>query len=444
MLALGNYHVGRALGEGATGRVRLGCHNHTGQLVALKIVPSNFVMHGGHIAQAVRREIAVLRLIASGDSAVEGVLALHDVVKTEDATILALEYCDGGDLFDILLQHGRLPAHVARDYFTQLVKALHACHQRGVCHRDLKPENILVSTDGSLRIADFGMSGLLNPTALLETSCGSPHYCAPEVLTGQRYSGSGADIWSLGVILFTMITGGLPFDDDNLGRLARKVCSGVFYMPPEVPEAVASLLRQMLIVNPEDRLSLESVLQCDWLQEGTIPCVTPPTPRKQLSFPQVPVSDPDPEILGFLADLGLGNDYMLRRRLGGKRNCIERQMYYRFVAVSSKNPPEDDHTPSPLTYTPTSITENLYRHEQAVLGESLVKIQLSEAFKPDITLHCTDTATVAICEAHDGNVVVHEYCDVQQDLRPPPLDIQEATVSCPAWLSIFHAPGNCV
>ncbi len=423
MVVVGDYEVGRPLGVGATGRVHLGEHKETGHVVALKIVPRNFLLHGGQLARAIRREIAVLKLIASGNSAAEGVLALHDVFDTEESIVLALEYCTGGDLFELLLRQGRLPIPRAREYFVQLAKALYVCHKRGVCHRDLKPENILISSDGKLKIADFGMSGLLNPASLLETSCGSPQYCAPEVLLGQRYSGSAGDTYSLGIILFAMITGGLPYSDDNLRRLTRKVSSGVFYMPPEVPEDAASLIRSMLVVDPAQRVSLEAVLQSSWVGAGSLPLVLEEIlPSQEL----LPVSDPDPRIISYLADLGLGNDYMLRRRLSGKRDCLERQMYYRFVAVMSEDQLQPIKVPT-ATQTPTSITANICFEEevppeQATLEESLAEMRLSESFKevhlnPEVSRNGTCSATVTNCPIVDVSLAHSIGCDPQAVYR---------------------------
>lgn len=346
---IGDYIVGKTLGTGSTGHVRLARHSVTGTLVALKIIRNERLVRRPALRAAVRREIAIMRLVAcagvpKADIQTElAVLALHHVYETPNATVLALEYCPGGDLFELLVENGCLPLDQVHEYFVQLVRAIEYCHRRGVCHRDLKPENILITKDGRLKVADFGMAGLLNPLSLLETSCGSPQYCAPEVISGELYCGTKADVWSLGVILFAMTTGGLPFDDDNLPRLMRKVCSGMFFMPPEVPADLADLIRGMLAVDPEVRLSVEDIIKSAWFTGSPHGSSGPQTTPQSLSpfMDNVhnkcaalycpPVPEPDAAIIRLLSDLGLGDAPTIRRRLIAERPSLEQRVYYQFV-----------------------------------------------------------------------------------------------------------------
>lgn len=381
-----NYEVIKTLGAGSTGKVKLARHRVTNELVALKIIRKDLLVRKRNLFTKVRREIAVMKLIAGNCLAVEqnkhalaqlcpepipeshiGVLQLLDVYDTENSFVLVLEYCDGGELFDLLVQNGYLPEHQVLDLFQQLVCALDFCHNRGICHRDLKPENVLINADGRVKLADFGMASLLTPGSLLETSCGSPQYCAPEVILGEPYAGCAADVWSLGVVLYAMTTGGLPFDDDNLHRLMAKINSGAFYMPAEVPDDLADLIRSMLTVDPSQRATLNDIKKSKWFLSS--PCrkdiymeeqdavVLPPQ-----SEDDVPVEDPDSAILQYLRDLGLGDDPTIRRRLRTSARCLERDFYYQLLRLcgdSLEFQPAEDMPPSPKipeSQSPKQIT----------------------------------------------------------------------------------------
>lgn len=339
--SIADYQVIKTLGAGSTGKVKLARHPHTNELVALKIIRKYFLTTRRNLFTKVRREIAVMKLITGNCLAVEcnphnhrkeiGVLQLLDVFDTETSFVLVLEYCRGGELFDLLVENGYLPQEQVLDLFQQLVYALEFCHNRGICHRDLKPENVLLTSSGRVKLADFGFASLLKPGSFLETACGSPQYCAPEVLLGDSYSGVKADIWSLGVVLYAMTTGGLPFDDDNLQRLMNKINSGAFYMPVEVPPELAELLTKMLTVDPAKRATLDEVKASSWFNSSA--------PREEvyreeegvtmpLSRQDEPVEDPDHGVMEHLRDLGLGDDPTIRRRLRSKPRCMERDFYY--------------------------------------------------------------------------------------------------------------------
>lgn len=343
---IGDYIPIKTLGTGATGKVKLARHVETGQYVALKIIRKQLLDGRYSLYQQVKREIAVMKLISGSCRHVArlsstrldcqqavGVLNLLDVYETDACLVLVLEYCEGGELFDVLVESCYFPEPKVLDYFQQLVYALEFCHNRGVCHRDLKPENVLLTADGQLKLADFGLSGLLSPGCLLETSCGSPQYSAPEVISGESYEGCPADIWSLGAVLFAMATGGLPFHDDNITRLINKIQAGAFYIPPAVPTGVAELIKSMLVVDPSKRATIQDIKNSEWFQSRE--CRTSVYKDEQLDFneflavhSQYPIEKPDPKILRYLADLGLGDIPTIERRLRSPDRCLERDYYY--------------------------------------------------------------------------------------------------------------------
>lgn len=345
---VGDYFVLETLGTGSTGKVKLGRHAKTGQTVALKFVRTNLIHSNTTVYEKFRREISVLKFIAATcrrlakrDQSLTasrgkiGIMQLLNVFHYENVVVLVLEYCDGGELFDVLLREGCLTEQVILDYFQQLVHALSFCHHRGICHRDLKLENIILTLDGRLKIADFGMASLSFPGTFLRTSCGSPQYCAPEVIRGELYDGSAADVWSLGIILFVMTTGGLPFDDDNFHRLIAKIQSGAFYMPPEVPEGIANLISKMLVPDPAERARLEDVKKSPWFNSHSNRVdiyvereEDAESDDNEGDMDGMPIPNADETVLRHLADLGLGDIEVIRRRLEGNEACTEKEYYH--------------------------------------------------------------------------------------------------------------------
>ncbi|XP_032300730.1 serine/threonine-protein kinase BRSK2 isoform X12 [Coturnix japonica] len=248
-------------GSTVLGLVKLGVHCVTCQKVAIKIVNREKLSES--VLMKVEREIAILKLIEHPH-----VLKLHDVYENKKYLYLVLEHVSGGELFDYLVKKGRLTPKEARKFFRQIISALDFCHSHSICHRDLKPENLLLDEKNNIRIADFGMASLQVGDSLLETSCGSPHYACPEVIRGEKYDGRKADVWSCGVILFALLVGALPFDDDNLRQLLEKVKRGVFHMPHFIPPDCQNLLRGMIEVDASKRLTLEHIQKHIWYIEN--------------------------------------------------------------------------------------------------------------------------------------------------------------------------------
>ncbi|CAF4653893.1 unnamed protein product [Rotaria sp. Silwood1] len=257
---VGPYLLQKTLGKGQTGLVKLGVHYLTAEKVAIKIVNREALSES--VLMKVEREIAIMKLIEHPH-----VLRLYDVYESRKYLYLILEHVAGGELFDYLVKKGRLTPKEARKFFRQIISALDFCHSHMICHRDLKPENLLLDDKMNIRVADFGMASLQVEGSFLETSCGSPHYACPEVIKGEKYDGRKADVWSCGVILYALLVGALPFDDDNLRQLLEKVKKGVFHIPHFVPIDCQQLLRGMIEVDPNKRLTLEDVSRHSWVTQ---------------------------------------------------------------------------------------------------------------------------------------------------------------------------------
>ncbi|KAF9578971.1 hypothetical protein BGW38_004971, partial [Lunasporangiospora selenospora] len=241
--------------------VKLARHRKTNEQVAIKIIPKAALANRAAVHRGIEREIAIMKLINHPH-----VIRLYDVYETEQELFLVMEYVSGGELFEYLVNKGRLNETEALRFFQQIIVGLAFCHKRKICHRDLKPENLLLDDQLNVKIADFGMASLQKSGRLLETSCGSPHYASPEVVTGLKYDGSSSDIWSCGIILYALLTGHLPFDDENIRQLLSKVKSGKFYMPTDISPGARDLISRMLTVNPKRRITMQAVLAHPWFR----------------------------------------------------------------------------------------------------------------------------------------------------------------------------------
>ncbi|KAG0326813.1 hypothetical protein BG000_001226 [Podila horticola] len=241
--------------------VKLARHRKTNEQVAIKIIPKASLVNRAAVHRGIEREIAIMKLVNHPH-----VIRLYDVYETEQELFLVMEYVSGGELFEYLVNKGRLDESEALRFFQQIIVGLAFCHKRKICHRDLKPENLLLDQQMNVKIADFGMASLQKTGRLLETSCGSPHYASPEVVTGMKYDGSASDIWSCGIILYALLTGHLPFDDENIRHLLSKVKAGKFYMPTDISAGARDLISRMLTVNPKRRITMQGVMMHPWFR----------------------------------------------------------------------------------------------------------------------------------------------------------------------------------
>ncbi|KAI8071318.1 kinase-like domain-containing protein [Gongronella butleri] len=272
---IGEYWLGRTLGKGASGRVKLGYHKRTGDKVAVKIIAKAYLTSSASTERSVKREIAIMKLIQHPH-----ILKLIDVIDLPESSnlYLILEYVQGGELFEYLIQQGRLSEVEARTYFRQIIFGVDFCHRHLICHRDLKPENLLLDSECNIKIADFGMASLQPSGAFLETSCGSPHYASPEVVTGIRYNGIASDIWSCGVILYALLCGHLPFDDNDIRELLKKMeqlQQHVWFngpsmsKQPALPDMPARGALAKLIIHEDDiDARLLETMQALWVDRG--------------------------------------------------------------------------------------------------------------------------------------------------------------------------------
>ncbi|EPS68520.1 hypothetical protein M569_06245, partial [Genlisea aurea] len=261
---IGKYEVGRTIGEGTFAKVKFARNFVTGEPVAVKILDKDKVLKN-KMAEQIKREISTMKLINHPN-----VVQIHEVIASRTKIFIVLEFVTGGELFDKIVNHGRMHEDEARKYFQQLINAVDYCHSRGVFHRDLKPENLLLDAAGNLKVSDFGLSAIsqqVKDDGLLHTTCGTPNYVAPEVFNDQGYDGAKADLWSCGVILFVLLAGYLPFDDQNLVTLYKKISCAEYTCPPWISFDAIKFIARILDPNPNTRITVAEMLEDEWFQK---------------------------------------------------------------------------------------------------------------------------------------------------------------------------------
>ena len=280
MTTIGPWRLVRTIGQGATSKVKLAVHREMGQeRCAIKLISRKKFKEQwersrhkkGAAAETVEakerrvlREASILHVLRHPN-----ILRLTDLHVTASHFIMFFEHVEGVRMLDFVQCHRQLSERVARKFFRQLLSAVDYLHEAGIVHRDLKIENVMVEEEtGNIKLIDFGLSNFYDPQHLLTTYCGSLYFAAPELLHGRPYCGPEIDVWSLGVILYVMVTGQVPFDDPNVARLHEKIKTGRVEYPQSVGKPLRSLLERMLTVEPRRRANLTEVMNHPWVTES--------------------------------------------------------------------------------------------------------------------------------------------------------------------------------
>ncbi|KAK4748366.1 hypothetical protein SAY87_014952 [Trapa incisa] len=260
---LGRYEMGRLIGSGHFGKVYYAHKLNNGEEVAIKVMEKKMIVDKG-LMDKIKQEITILSRLRHPN-----IVQLIEVMATKSKVCIVLEYIKGGELMEKVV-NGRLPEDVARKYFQQLISAVAFCHQRGIFHRDIKPENLLISHNDDLKVCDFGLSALSDQShqdGIFHTSCGTPAYVAPEVLTAKGYVAAKADIWSCGVVLFVLLAGYLPFYGENFIAVYRKICTGNFKCPRWFSPKVTGLIKKLLDTNTNTRITIPEIMEDSWFKK---------------------------------------------------------------------------------------------------------------------------------------------------------------------------------
>ncbi|KAK9742173.1 hypothetical protein RND81_03G152900 [Saponaria officinalis] len=265
----GKYELGKLLGEGNFGKVYKSTNISTREIVAIKLINKDQVKKEGLIEQ-VKREISVMSLVKH-----PYIVELKEVMATKTYIYLVMEYVGGGDLYTKVLHEGKIGENLARKLFQQLITAVDFCHSRGVCHRDLKLENILLDSSGeNVKVADFGLATLPGEdydngsnSGVLYTPCGAFAYMAPEIIKGEVYDGKKSDIWSCGVILYALVVGYPPFQDENRMRMMYKIRVGKYDVPLNLCEEIKGLIHRILVPKPSERITMIEIMSTPWFRK---------------------------------------------------------------------------------------------------------------------------------------------------------------------------------
>lgn len=295
VVGVGNYRFGKTLGLGSFGKVKLAEHVRTGHKVAVKVLNRQKIQHLD-MDHKVRREVGILKLLMHPH-----IMRLYEVIDTPTDILLFVEYVPKGEIFEYIVEQGRLAEEEGRRFFQQIISGVEYCHHHMVVHRDLKPENLLLDKNLNVKIADFGLSNVMTDGQFLKTSCGSPNYAAPEVIRGNHYAGPEVDVWSCGVILFALLCGTLPFDDENIPNLFKKIKGGVYTLPNHLSEGSRDLIPKMLVVSPNLRITITEIREHPWFLED-LPDYLAQPPE---AFLQADINDDALEavaLMGFVAE----------------------------------------------------------------------------------------------------------------------------------------------
>ena len=250
---IGDYIVKHTIGKGTFSRVKLGINKNSGEKVAIKILDKTKIVEKEDLERIIRE----MKMLAELDN--EHVIKVYQIYEDDNNYLIIMEYCEGGELFNYIVEKQRLSENETAFFYYQIIEGIEYIHSKGIAHRDLKPENLLLDKDKKIKIIDFGLSNYFDGVQKLETPCGSPCYASPEMVGGNKYNGFFIDVWATGIILFAMLCGYLPFEDDNNDILFKQILKAKIDYPSHLSDLSKDLLKKIIEINPEKRIKIEEI-----------------------------------------------------------------------------------------------------------------------------------------------------------------------------------------
>ena len=303
---IGNYKLGSELGSGAFGKVVLGKSILTNQTVAIKILDKFILSQTPEDYELVHQELSILKIVKH-----KYIAQLYEILETSQFIFIVIEYCEGKDLMDYILTKSKLSEKESLKFFQQLINTLLYLHSQNIAHRDIKIDNMLLDKEKNLKLVDFGLSTKYSDDELLNQPCGTVVYAAPEVLDGKEYHGMLADVWSSGIVLFGMISGFLPFCDNDDEINKKNVLKGKIDIPSFFPPLVKDLLKHMLDINPMTRYTLQEIREHPWFNNKSCNML----PGIVIGYNKIPIDD---KILKKCEIYGFDKEKVKKSVLGNK------------------------------------------------------------------------------------------------------------------------------
>uniref|UniRef100_A0A8C2ZK16 non-specific serine/threonine protein kinase n=1 Tax=Cyclopterus lumpus TaxID=8103 RepID=A0A8C2ZK16_CYCLU len=422
-LQVGFYEIIRTLGKGNFAVVKLAQHKVTKTQVAIKIIdktrlnPSNL--------EKIYREVQIMKLLNHPH-----IIKLYQVMETKDMLYIVTEYAKNGEMFDHLTSNGRMSEDEARKKFWQILTAVDYCHRHHIVHRDLKTENLLLDANMNIKLADFGFGNFYNGGEPLSTWCGSPPYAAPEVFEGKEYEGPQLDIWSLGVVLYVLVCGSLPFDGPSLPALRQRVTEGRFRIPFFMSQDCENLIRKMLVVDPARRISMAQIKQHRWMLAD--PTAAHQTLSHSLTEYNSNLGDYSEPVLGIMNTLGINRQKTIESLQSSSYNHFSAIYYLLLERVREHRTQQLSRHCGTWSQRPRSTSDSTGPEVSALPGCNELKIVPS----PDLTIQLLPFQRVGFpVEASLNRLLWNRSISpnslletsISEEVRPRDLEEEEAT-----------------
>ena len=255
----GPYLLGQTLGEGAFAKVKVATQIHTNEKTAIKILDKSRLLEDERDVQRFKKEINILKKLHH-----KNIIQLYEIMESKKSLYIVMEYCEKGELFDYIVNNGKLSEEESCRLFQQIINGVEYLHEQSIIHRDLKPENILLDNNINIKISDFGLSTFYDKNTYLQTPCGTPSYAPPEMLNGNAYNGTSSDIWSCGIILYAMLCGSLPFAESKEDIICKKILNHDYIIPNFLSKNAKDLLNHIMKINPLERYTIQQIKNHPW------------------------------------------------------------------------------------------------------------------------------------------------------------------------------------